>query len=58
MSAPISYLQSAPVRVLVSGGLDKVEALAGAFRLLRPTVLITDETTADALLARLNPTEA
>lgn len=55
MSAPISYLQAAPVRALVSGGLDKVEALAGAFRLLRPTVLITDEVTAGALLARLEP---
>lgn len=55
MSVPIPSLQAAPVRVLVSGGLDKVDALVGAFRLLRPTVLVTDEITAAALLARAEP---
>ena len=34
------------------GGLDKVDAIVGAFKLLRPTVVITDEITAEALLAR------
>jgi DNA-binding transcriptional regulator LsrR (DeoR family) len=52
MSIPIPTLQAAPRRVLVSGGTDKVEALVGAFRLLRPTMVITDEATAQALLAR------
>jgi DNA-binding transcriptional regulator LsrR (DeoR family) len=52
MSIPLPTLCSAPIRVLVSGGLDKLDALTGAFRLLRPTVVITDEVTAAALLAR------
>jgi DNA-binding transcriptional regulator LsrR (DeoR family) len=38
--------------VLVSGGADKVEPLIGALKLIRPTVLITDEATAKALIAR------
>ena len=58
MSIPISSLRAAPSRVLVSGGLDKVEALVGAFALLRPTVVITDEATAEALLARAGETAA
>lgn len=52
MSIPLPTLQSAPSRILVSGGLDKLDALTGAFKLLRPTVVITDEATAEALLAR------
>ena len=51
MSIPLHTLRSVPSRVLVSGGADKTEALVGAFRLLRPTTLITDEITAEALLA-------
>jgi DNA-binding transcriptional regulator LsrR (DeoR family) len=50
MSIPIETIASAPARVLVSGGLNKVEAMVGAFRLFRPTVLITDRITAEALL--------
>jgi DNA-binding transcriptional regulator LsrR (DeoR family) len=53
MSIPLPTLCSAPIRVLVSGGLDKLDALTGAFKLLRPTVVITDEATAAALLARV-----
>jgi DNA-binding transcriptional regulator LsrR (DeoR family) len=54
MSIPLPTLQSAPRRVLVSGGLDKVDAMIGAMRLLRPTAVITDEVTAEALLGRAN----
>ena len=52
MSIPMSTLRAVPSRVLVSGGLDKVDAIVGACKLLRPTVVITDEITAQALLAR------
>jgi len=57
MSIPLATLNAAPNRVLVSGGLDKIDAMVGAFKLLRPTVVITDEATAEALLARA-PTTA
>jgi len=50
MSIPIESVSSAPIRVLVAGGPTKVEAMRGAFKLLRPTVVITDEFTARALL--------
>ncbi len=52
MSIPLTTLRAVPSRVLVSGGLDKIEAMIGAFKLLRPTVVITDEITAQALLSR------
>jgi DNA-binding transcriptional regulator LsrR (DeoR family) len=58
MSIPLPTLKRAPVRVLISGGLDKVEALVGAFKLLRPTVVVTDEVTAEALLARADEAQA
>jgi DNA-binding transcriptional regulator LsrR (DeoR family) len=50
MSIPIRMLAATPARILVSGGLDKVEAMVGAINLIRPTVMITDEVTAEALL--------
>ncbi len=52
MSISIATLAKTPKRVLVSGGLDKVEPILGALKLFRPTVLITDEATAEALIAR------
>ena len=53
MSVAVDQLLRTPHRILTSGGPDKVEAVLGAIRLLRPTVLITDEVTAAALLARV-----
>ncbi len=50
MSAPIPALCRAPERILVSGGAEKIAALRGAIALVRPTVLITDEVTAESLL--------
>lgn len=50
MSAPIATLCQAPERILASGGVSKVAALRGAMALIRPTVVITDEATAAALL--------
>jgi DNA-binding transcriptional regulator LsrR (DeoR family) len=46
MSVPLDIIRQVPVRVLCAGGANKVAALSGALKLLRPTVLITDEYTA------------
>ena len=51
MSIPLASLRAAPERILVAGGSEKLEAMIGAFRLLKPTVVITDEITANGLLA-------
>ncbi len=51
MSIPVESLRKAPVRVIVSGGPDKVKAIVAGCRLLRPTALITDEATAKAIVA-------
>jgi DNA-binding transcriptional regulator LsrR (DeoR family) len=52
MSIPVKTITATPARILVAGGVDKVETMIGAFKLLRPTVAITDEITARALLRR------
>ena len=52
MSMPIDKLKKVPKRVMISGGLDKVEALLGAYKLSNYNVLITTEATAQALLDR------
>ena len=52
MSIPIETLRTARSRILVCGGLDKLDAMVGAFQLLRPSVVITDEVSAEALLKR------
>lgn len=52
MSVGIESLQKAPVRVLTSGGPEKIEALLGAMKLLRPTVFITDEESAARMLEK------
>ena len=53
MSAAIEPLRKVPIRVLASGGRDKVNALIGAMKLVQPTVLITDEITAAKVLAKV-----
>ncbi|CAB3762629.1 sugar-binding transcriptional regulator [Paraburkholderia humisilvae] len=50
MSVPLEIIKKVPVRVLAAGGASKVHALAGALKLLKPTVLITDEYTAKDVL--------
>ncbi|MDE2383797.1 MAG: sugar-binding transcriptional regulator [Alphaproteobacteria bacterium] len=52
MSMPIERLISVPRRVLISGGLEKVDALLGGLKLVKANVLITSEATATALLER------
>jgi len=50
MSVPIDIIKKVPARVLAAGGASKVQAIAGALKLLKPTVLITDEYTARDVL--------
>ncbi len=50
MSVEVDRLRRAPMRILTSGGPEKIEALLGAMRLLAPTVLITDEESARRML--------
>ena len=49
MSVPLDAVRRAPIRVLAAGGADKVAAVEGAIRLLKPTALVTDEATARKL---------
>ena len=51
---PIERLKSVPRRVMISGGLDKVDALMGGIKLVKANVLITSESTAAALLQAKN----
>jgi deoxyribonucleoside regulator len=50
MSMPVDKLRSVPKRVIASGGVDKVDCLLGAIKLVDCNVLITDETTARAMI--------
>ena len=51
ISVNLDLLGNARERVLISGGPEKVKVLLGCMRLLKPTVFITDEITAQALMA-------
>jgi deoxyribonucleoside regulator len=53
MSMPIEKLKKVPKRVMISGGLEKVEALFGALKMIEANVLITSEATAQALLNKV-----
>lgn len=50
MSVDIDRIRRAPLRILTSGGPEKIDALLGAMRFVRPTVLITDEQTARLMI--------
>lgn len=52
MSVPIEQLRKTPIRIIASGGLEKVGSLMGAIKLIDCNVLITDEGTAQELLKR------
>jgi len=58
MSVEVDRLRRAPVRILTSGGEEKIGALMGAMNLIRPTVLITDEESARRMLAERAATAA
>jgi DNA-binding transcriptional regulator LsrR (DeoR family) len=49
MSVPMAAVRAAPIRVLAAGGAQKLPAIEGAIKLLKPTALITDEMTARKL---------
>jgi len=51
MSVDVDRIRRAPLRILTSGGREKADAMRGAMKLIEPTVLITDEFTAERLLA-------
>lgn len=50
MSVDVEHLRKAPIRILTSGGSDKIDALFGVIKLIAPTVLITDEASARRML--------
>lgn len=50
ISMPLDALRRIPRKVLISGGLDKLEIIHATLKALGPGVFITDETTAQALL--------
>lgn len=50
MAVPMSTLQQVPQRIIASGGFGKAAAMLGALRLLKPSVLVTDEATAARIL--------
>jgi DNA-binding transcriptional regulator LsrR (DeoR family) len=49
MSVPLDAIRAAPIRVLAAGGPQKLAAIEGAIKLLKPTTLVTDEATARKL---------
>ena len=58
MSVEVDRLRRAPMRILTSGGQEKIEALLGAMNLFAPTVLITDEESARRMLDAYQAGEA
>lgn len=50
MAVPLKTIADTPKRIIASGGMRKAEALLGAIRLVRPTVLVTDEFAARRIL--------
>ncbi|SFF14366.1 transcriptional regulator [Aureimonas phyllosphaerae] len=50
VSADMAAIRRAPERILASGGPEKIAVLKAALAFLKPTVLVTDETTAQRLL--------
>jgi deoxyribonucleoside regulator len=51
ISVNLANLRRANERILISGGIDKKNAVKAAVATLRPTTLITDEQTARYLVA-------
>ena len=51
MSVPLEASRAAPIRVLAAGGAQKLAAIRGALKLLKPTTFVTDAATARRLTA-------
>jgi deoxyribonucleoside regulator len=52
MSMPVERLKRVPKRLMISGGVDKVDALVGGMKLVNANILITSEETARLLVAK------
>ena len=52
MSIPLDQLRGVPLRVIASGGHEKVEPILGAIKLVNCNVFVTNEATARELLLR------
>ena len=52
VSVGLETLRRVPVRILASGGREKIDTLLGTMQLVPPTVFVTDEHTAATMLAR------
>ena len=52
VSVGIDALRQVPLRIMASGGKEKIDALMGVMALVNPTVLVTDEFSAGAMLQR------
>jgi len=50
MTVPLKTILGTPKRIIASGGLRKAEAMLGAIRMVKPTVLVTDEFAARRIL--------
>lgn len=51
VSVDLDALKKIPMRILASGGQNKLHAIYGALALLKPEVLVTDEYTAKGIIA-------
>ena len=58
ISIPLERLKLIPKKVLMSGGPEKIEILKATMTSIEPTVLITDEVTARALLEEVDAGQA
>ena len=54
VSVDLDTLKNIPTRILASGGQNKLQAVFGALTLLKPEVLITDEYTAQGIIALIH----
>jgi deoxyribonucleoside regulator len=52
VSISLEQLRNVPLRVIASGGHEKVESILGAIKLVNCNVLMTNEATARELLLR------
>jgi len=52
VSVPVDSIKAAKKRVMVSGGMDKIDALLGGMKLVNCNVLVTNEAAAQELLRR------
>ncbi len=54
IAMPIERLNRVPIKILISGGPEKIEIMRATMKALRPSALVTDEVSAHALLEAKN----